>query len=225
MTNRWALAALGTVVAGAAPAIIVGNALWVLLNPWLVDAQYALPGFPDDRLGLEDGQRSDLAVVGVRSVRPLDDGVALLRDARLPEGQGAFTEREVSHMGDVRGVIVGFVTAWAVALSLAFVAAAALRRYADPGALRDALGRGGMLTLGLIGFVGIAALIDFDGFFGAFHGVFFEGDSWRFADNDTLLQLDPETFWTVASAGIVAAIIVQAGALVLLRRRPRRAAT
>ena len=222
MAPRWLPPALTALVAGAVPAIVVGNSLWVLLNPWLVEAQYALPGFPGDRLGLDDGQRTDLAVSGVRSVRPLDEGLTFLRDARLPDGGRAFTEREISHMGDVRSVIAGFVVAWAIALGLLLLAAAPLRRFGGRGAVRAALARGGVLTFLLIALVGFVVLIDFEGFFGAFHGVFFEGDSWRFDDNDTLLQLYPETFWIVASAVIVALTLLQAGALALLRRRSSR---
>ena len=80
------------------------------------------------------------------------------------------------------------------------------------------------MTFVLIAVVGVAALIDFDGFFVAFHGVFFEGDSWQFDDTDTLLRLYPETFWIVASAVIVALVVLQAGALALLRRPSGRGA-
>ena len=65
--------------------MLVGNALLVLAQPWLVDAQYAMPGFPDDGLGLSDHARRELAHAGVRSIAVWDGvGIARLRDARLP---------------------------------------------------------------------------------------------------------------------------------------------
>lgn len=219
MAPRWNAAVLGAIIGAAVPPIIVGNALWLLLNPWLVDMQYALPGFPGDRLGFDDSQRADLAVTGLRSVRPLDEGMALLRAARLPDGTTAFTEREISHMREVRSVITGFIAAWAIAAALGLAAVAALGRISGRGAVRVALARGGVLTCVLIAVIGLAALIDFEGFFGAFHGIFFEGNTWRFDDSDTLLQLYPETFWIVASAVTVALALLQAAALALLWHR------
>ena len=45
----------------------------------------------------------------------------------------------------------------------------------------------------------LAMLADFDAFFDTFHGVFFDGDSWRFQHGDTLLGLYPDTFWVLAA--------------------------
>jgi len=205
----------------AVPAIVIGNSLWLLLGPWLVDLQYALPGFPEDQLGLDEGRRRDLAVLGVRSIRPLDDGVDVLREARLPSGREAFTEREISHMADVRGVMTGFVSAWAIGLGAMLAGGLALWRRAGRRAVTYALASGGVLTLSLIAVVGLAALIDFEGFFSAFHTVFFEGNSWRFEDADTLLQLYPATFWIVASTLIIGLSVLQAGALASLHPRLR----
>lgn len=205
----------------AVPAIAIGNSLWALLNPWLVDAQYALPGFPDDRYGLEGEQRAELAQTGVRAVRPLGEGVDLLREARLPSGEPAFGRREIDHMADVRAVVRGFGIAWVVALGLAAAAGAALWRLGGPNAVRRALAGGGILTLAAIAAVGLFALVAFDAFFGAFHGLFFEGDSWRFADTATLRRLYPDAFWAIASAATVVLVAAQAAGLALAGRRPR----
>ena len=214
---------LAAAIAAAMPALVVGTALWVAVNPWLVEFQYALPGFPDDGYGLDGEERAGLAVSGLRSIRPLDDGTGLLREARLPDGTAAFTEREISHMDDVRGVVSGFVAAWAVALAVLVVAAVALVRVGATGAVLRGVGRGGVLTLGLFALVGVGALVDFDGFFTAFHGVFFEADTWRFERTDTLLRLYPETFWVVATGVMVALVVGQSVAMVLLSRRRRGA--
>lgn len=221
MRRRFAIG-LSALVVAAVPAIAVGNAIWVLFQPWLVDAQYALPGFPDDPHGLAGEERAELAKTGVRAVRPVGEGVEPLREARLPGGERAFGRAEVRHMADVRDLVTAFTAAWAVGLAVAVAAGVALSRLAGPGAVRHALARGGLVTLGAIAVAGLFALVAFDAFFTAFHGVFFEGDSWRFADTATLRRLYPDAFWAIASAAMVALVVVQAGAAIALARAAPR---
>jgi len=209
---------LPLLITGAVPLILVGNALWLLINPWLVDVEYALPGFPDTP-GLSKGERSELADAGIDSIRPAGDGVELLREARLPSGDPAFEQREISHMDDVRGLVAAVLAAWAIALTLAFGVALWLRRRGDPDAVRRALGRGAGLTLGAMTVLGLVMLIDFEFFFDGFHAVFFEGDSWRFNETYTLRQLYPDFFWGVAGAALAAFVLIQAVALALVVRR------
>jgi integral membrane protein (TIGR01906 family) len=223
--------ALAAVIVAATPVVLVGNSLWILLNPWLVEAQYALPGFPDDRFGLGDDERTELAKIGLRSVRPQDEGVELLREARLPDGRVAFDEREIRHMRDVRALIAGVLTAWAIALGVLVAAALALRRVGERGSVSRALAEGGVLAVGLFALVAVAMLVAFDSFFSGFHGVFFEGDSWRFnRRRDTLRQLYPDAFWGVAGGAAVGLVVLQAGGLVWQRgvhrtARPAQRAT
>ena len=109
---------LSVVVALAVPAVLLGNGLWLLTNGWYVHAEYARPGFPDDTLGFTKAERTELALVGLDSIHPLNrDGVDVLRDARLPDGSVAFTEREIVHMGDVRGLVGKVLLAHAIALA------------------------------------------------------------------------------------------------------------
>jgi len=76
----------------------------------------------------------------------------------------------------------------------------------------------------LVAVTGLAMLVAFDTAFTVFHGLFFEGDSWRFSNSDTLLRLYPQEFWMAAGAMIVGLVVVQAIALLLVMRRVRRAA-
>lgn len=224
MRGQLAPVASGLIVA-AVPIVLVGNALLVLVNPWIVHAVYAMPGFPGDSIGLSDGERTDLAITGVRSIRPGDDGVELLRDARLPSGAPAFGEREVSHMQDVRDLVGKFVIAWGVALVVALGSSLALRRIGGPAPFRipwsttsrpipRALVAGCYLTIAMMGLVGLVMLINFEFFFDGFHGIFFEGDSWRFKDRTTLRQIYPDFFWGVAGATIATLVAVQAAAVI-----------
>lgn len=217
---RMPATALSTLIVAAIPIILIGNTVWLLMNPWFVEAQYSLPGFPSDTRGLSDQARTDLAITGIRSVRPYGDGVELLREARLPSGEPAFREREVSHMEDVRGIVAGFLTAWAIALVCAVTAAVGLRRLGNPGSVSRSVLKGALLTIAAMVLIGAFAVVDFDAFFSAFHGIFFEGDSWRFDSSFTLRRLYPDIFWGVAAGTMAAIVLLQAAALVAgLRRR------
>jgi hypothetical protein len=110
--------ALSALIVAAIPAILIGNALLILMNTWFIEVLYALPGIPADGQGPSDRVRTDLAITGVRSIQPRTEGIELLREARMPSGAAAFEEREINHMEDVRGVVAGFLVAWASALVL-----------------------------------------------------------------------------------------------------------
>lgn len=226
-TSRdWRPVALAAVVALALPAVFVGNALLLLVHPWLVDAQYALPGFPEPYIDLASDQRSGLAGTGVRAISPWNgDGVELLRDARLPGGEPAFDSREVAHMSDVRAVVAGFMVAWMIGVVALTGSVIALHRAGAGALLWRGLGWGAGATLAAFAALGLYMLADFDAFFTSFHGVFFEGDSWRFASDDTLLSLYPDQFWGFAAGAAAVLILLQAvGALLASRRRSSRPA-
>ena len=52
-----------------------------------------------------------------------------------------------------------------------------------------------MLLVGLIAYV----LLNFDSFFLTFHRLFFEGDTFMFRYDDTLIRLYPEQLWSDAA--------------------------
>jgi integral membrane protein (TIGR01906 family) len=214
MRGRIAIG-LSVLVTLATPAVATGNALWLLMTPLLVEAEYALPGFPEDDGGLDDDERKRLAKIGVDSIRPFGEGIGVLREARLPDGEAAFSEREIDHMQDVRSLIAAFMVAWAVAVVVAALALLWIRRRAPAGAAGRALVRGGVLTLGAMAVVGIAMLIDFEFFFDGFHGVFFEGDTWRFNETYTLRRIYPDFFWGAAGGAMAVLVATQAGAVIL----------
>lgn len=207
-------AVLAALIVAAVPAVLIGNALWVMVNPWLVHAQYAIPGFPDDARGLSDADRTDLALTGIDSIRPGTEGVELLREARLPSGGEAFEEREIDHMQDVRQLITAFFVLWAAALALGIAAALALRRLGSGEEITVALRRGAVLTVAAMAAAGLVMAVDFEFFFDGFHGVFFEDETWEFNETYLLRQIYPDFFWGVAAATMAAAIAIQALVLV-----------
>jgi integral membrane protein (TIGR01906 family) len=210
--------ALSVLLLASVPLVLIGNALWLLLNPWLVDAQYALPGFPNDREGVQDPLRTELAKTGVESIRPGGDGIAPLEEERLDNGRAAFARKEIRHMADVRDLVAGVLTAWGIALACAVVAGLALVRFGERESVRRGLTRGARLTIVAMTLLGVAMAVDFETFFDAFHGVFFEGDSWRFDERFTLRQLYPDAFWGIAGATMAALVLFQAVAVLLITR-------
>jgi integral membrane protein (TIGR01906 family) len=226
---RVAAVALVVLIALVVPPTLVVNALRVLATDTFVRFEYDRDGFPSDRYGLPDEERESLALTGLESIRPRSEGIVLLERATLPDGSPAFDSRELTHMEDVRALYGAALRAQLVTLLLLVVLALALARTR----LRDVVPRG--LLAGALATLGVAVLavpfilLGFDRFFTRFHEMFFEGDSWRFSNTDTLIRLYPERFWEDVSQ--LAAAITLAQAVLLaglawwwLRRTRRRAA-
>lgn len=199
----------GYVLAGAVPLVILGNALILLLTPWTADILYALPGFPDDPLGLAGDDRAGLAETGIRSIWPIGEGTALLEQARLPNGSPAFEPKEIRHMEDVSGLVQAVSILWLVALTAASAALVTLRRI-DPRGIRRSLGLGARIALVSMLALGVVMAIGFEFFFDGFHAIFFEGDSWRFKDFFTLRRIYPDEFWGIAAGFFALLALAQA---------------
>jgi integral membrane protein (TIGR01906 family) len=208
----WVVAVL---VALAVPAILVLTGFRVLATDTFVDWELGRDGFPRDAYGLDTAQRTALAKLGLRSIQPGSEGIVLLERATLPDGSHAFGQRELTHMRDVRNLFGAALRAQLVeALAIAVLALVLLRtrlRAAVPAGLLA----GSLATLAIAVLAVPLILLGFDGFFVRFHEIFFSGDSWQFANSDTLIRIYPEQFWVDVSritAGVaVAQAILLAG--------------
>jgi len=189
------------------PLFFATNAIRALLTETYVRAAYPHLA-PDDVLTEE--RRTDLALLGLRSVDPLrGESVELLRAPRLPNGRRAFEPDEISHMRDVRAWL------WRLLVfELAVVAGVVALAVAARPVLGRALRAGGVATLAIGAVALVAMLVDFDRVLLGFHRLLFEGESWHFADEDTLIRVYPERFWSWT--GIAIAVLVLAQALVAL---------
>jgi integral membrane protein (TIGR01906 family) len=129
------------------------------------------------------------------------------------DGAPAFDDEAVSHLQDVRGVLRAARTATGLVAGILVVwlgIAVVGRRYR---AISSAL-RAGALCCVLMPVAGaVLATTDFDWFFSAFHGLFFQPGSWTFPADALLIRLFPETFW--ASSGVALAGGMAVGGLVL----------
>lgn len=135
----------------------------------------------------------------------------------------AMTDDAVTHLDDVRRVISGarLVTIGFAVLSVAWLGIRISGKRLD--LARRALRLAAISTFALVVLVALVAVVDFDTFFSAFHGLFFEPGTWVFPSDSVLIMLFPEPFWT--SAGIwwgaltsfVAAVYVALAGVLVVR--------
>ncbi len=217
-------ASLSAAVALLVPGLLAVNGVRVIASEWYVRFLYDHGGVPRDRYGMTDDDRLVLAVAGLRAVLPSrEEGPDSLRRARLPTGAPAFNGRELRHLADVRALLAD---AFGLQLAAgAAVAAAALLALPFPclrRAVARGLRRGAWLTVAVAALAGGLSLTSWSSFSTFFHGLFFAGESWRFADTDTLRRLYPDRFWidTAVVLGLLA--VLQAAALLVLLRLGRR---
>jgi integral membrane protein (TIGR01906 family) len=238
---RIATIALSVAVTLVVPAILAVNGLRLVTNDQYVRAVYDHGGVPDDRYGFNDEERTRLALLGLRSIEPSSaEGIDLLRDARLENGEQAFNSRELSHMEDVRTAVARAYRFQVIAVIAIGILAVLFGLLSSFRALVPvALARGAVLTVVVAVAIGVLAATSYGSFETRFHSLFFEGDSWRFAETDTLRRLYPDRFWldTAIVIGVLAvlqAVVVffvarlwarRAGVRQPLRVRPRTEGT
>jgi hypothetical protein len=204
-------------IAAFVPLILIGTAVHVVAQPWFVRLE--LGRTEHDPYGLADADRRRLAETALDSILPFGGGDRVLREARLPAGRAAFDPKERRHLHSVRGYVTALYGIHAAGLVVlaALLAVPRTRRL-----VRDGLGAGAAWTLALAAFVGVYIAVAPVSFLGGFHRVFFSGDSWRFADTETLRRLFPDAFWTdtaLVLGGLVAAQAVILLAVTLAARR------
>jgi integral membrane protein (TIGR01906 family) len=220
---RVTAAVLVVLIALVVPGALIVNALRALATDTFVRWELGRDDFPSDRYGLTPDQRETLALTGLESIRPGSTGIVLLERATLPDGSPAFDERELSHMRDVRTLFGGALRGQLVAALVVGVLALGLARTRLRTLVPRGLLAGALATLALAVLAVPVILLGFDGFFTRFHEVFFEGDSWRFNDTDTLIRLYPERLWEDVSRLAAVITVAQAVALALLAWRWLRA--
>jgi integral membrane protein (TIGR01906 family) len=217
---RIATITLSIAVTLAVPAILVVNGIRLVTNERYVEAVYDHGGVPDDRYGLPADERERLALVGLRSIQPSTaEGVDLLREARLPNGEPAFNAREVTHMEDVRTAVARAYRFQVIAAVAIGVLALLLGLLTSMRSLVPvALARGAVLTGALAVVVALVAATSYSSFEEPFHWLFFEGETWRFEETDTLRRLYPDRFWLDTAVVIGVLAVLQAAVVFFVAR-------
>jgi len=223
MINKFTI--LSWLVTIFIPLALIGLAIRVLLSPLFYNIEYNMPYFPADEYGFTKQDRLKWAPYAVNYLVNNAD-VSYLGDLKFEDGTPLYDERQLRHMEDVKRVTQGALRAWYISLALlaALGAWAWFGRFASAPQWWQAyllgLRRGGWLMVGLAITIGIIVVVGiavnpnvFDVFFVAFHGLFFEGDSWLFLYSDTLIRLFPIRFWQ--DAFLLAAVIALGGGVAL----------
>ena len=208
------------------PVLVLVAAIRLVASPVFLWLSYNRPGFPSDTFGFDDADRLVYGSYGLDYLFNAANSRYLAELA--PGGEELFTADEVSHMTDVKFVMMWAVLAAAVLLVITLIFGLFLRSW-RPGGFVRGLFAGVWVTLGVIIAAVVLAVLNWQVFFEEFHRLFFADGTWTFSEDSTLIRLYPEQFWL--DAGIGAAALVLLISLVLLiatwptrRRRARRAA-
>ncbi|GAB4510628.1 MAG: TIGR01906 family membrane protein [Anaerolineae bacterium] len=198
----------------AVPVLLTLLSVRIVMSPAFLSFEYNrdwLP-LPEDVYGFTREDRLEYAPYAVNYLLN-DAGIAYLGDLTFPDGTPLYNDRELGHMEDVKVVTRAAFNVLTVGLVL-FLGVGMYLWRVDRVALRRGLFTGSFLTLTLIGVIVVSAVLAWDVFFTAFHQVFFESGTWRFAYSDTLIRLFPERFWF--DAAIIIGLLTSGGALLIL---------
>jgi integral membrane protein (TIGR01906 family) len=176
------------------PLALTLTAVRLVFGTWYLTFEYNSPGFPVDYYGFSTQERLYWAS-NARDYLLNSAGIEFLGDLRFENGTAVYNERELGHMLDVKNVIQTMFKVWYGSLILL----AGLGLWAWQGKWSQeylrGVGRGGWLTVFLVGTIVVFALVSFGVFFVAFHNVFFDPGTWQFEFSDTLIRLFPQRFW------------------------------
>jgi len=144
-----------------------------------------------------------------------------------------FDQADILHMKDVKGLVwVDYRLLLAAAIyTLVYIAASFVLNRRN-GRHDLALGAewGGGVTVALLCFLGMFAVISFNWFFTTFHEIFFPQGNWQFDEGDHMITLFPYGFWSDVTllVGLVTlglAVVVGGLGLFWLRRIDKRERT
>jgi len=201
------------------PILVIITAVRLLATDQYLVFEYDKSSFPPDPFGFTQQQRFELASLNIHYVRAHLPNDALSN--QILNGEPVYNPREVSHMADVRAVFQSIFQVWQVAFMLVLLTGLNLWRKRERRALRSAIQWGGLLTCGMIVFVGLLAVFAWQFWFSTFHLLFFEPGSWLFSYSDTLIRLFPLEFWFDATLTISILSLIGGLTIALIGRQWR----
>ena len=194
------------------PLILLVLAVRAVTSPLFLWVEYNRPGFPGDGYGFSTDDRMTYGSYAVDYLSNWS-GPRYLGDLVDQSGDRLFKDGEVSHMADVKAVILSTFGAGTLLILLALIAVIYLKRRHN-GGVRRGLFAGSIVTLAIIIGLGSLAVLGWEQFFTEFHRIFFANGTWTFSLQDTLIRLFPGQFWV--DAGIVIGGLVLLASLVTL---------
>lgn len=180
------------------PLVLLVGTLRLVASPLLLMISYQRPGFPADEFGFTTADRLTYGSYGLDYLYNSAD-TRYLGELEL-NGQPMFRAEEVSHMYDVKVLMVITMLSGLVLLILTVLMIWYLAQN-YPGAVRRALFGGVIGLLVVLGAIAAAAIIGWETFFTTFHEIFFSQGNWLFYRDDTLIRLYPNQFWIDAAIG------------------------
>jgi integral membrane protein (TIGR01906 family) len=220
MMSKWVVRIIQVLVALMLPVLLLLGNIQLLAHPRFVHYEYGKAGFPADTaipIGaypMLTVERKALAESALRSIIGAE-GMRALEEARFQEtGEAAFNAREIRHMRDVRWLFQRARLVFWVAAVVLFGGGALLfwqgnRTAQGYATLTRPVLTSVVATLSVAGAIGLYILLNFGQLFTRFHHVFFEGDTWLFRRDDTLIRLFPTDFWFDAALTIAVLMIVE----------------
>ncbi|MEO5995021.1 MAG: TIGR01906 family membrane protein, partial [Arthrobacter sp.] len=201
------------------PVILLVLAVRAIASPLFLWVEYNRPGFPGDGYGFSTDDR---LTYGSYAVDYLSNwaGPRYLGELVHRGGDKLFRDGEVSHMADVKLVILSTFGAGALLILLSLIAVIYLRRRTT-GGVRRGLFAGSIISLVVVTSLGVLGALGWEQFFTEFHSVFFASGTWTFSLQDTLIRLFPAQFW-VDGGIVIAALVLIASLLTLILTWPTR---
>lgn len=175
------------------PLFLLLGSVRLLASDQYLAFEYGKSNFPPDTYGFTTSQRLTIASATLRFVRENLAVDAL--SSQVFDGIPVYNSRELIHMLDVQKVYQSVWRVWQMVFLLILLTGFLLWRVSDRFTLPSAIQAGGLLTSGLIFALGLLAVLAWQGWFTAFHQVFFVPGTWQFPYSDTLIRLFPEKFW------------------------------
>ncbi|QCB98443.1 TIGR01906 family membrane protein [Arthrobacter sp. PAMC25564] len=201
------------------PLILLVLAVRAVTSPLFLWVEYNRPGFPGDGYGFNTDDRMTYGSYAVDYLSNWS-GPRYLGELVSRSGEPLFRDGEVSHMADVKLVILSTFGAGALLILLSLIAVIYLRRR-GPGGVRRGLFAGSIIALVIIIGLGALAALGWEQFFTEFHRIFFANGTWTFSLQDTLIRLFPGQFWVDAGI-VIGALVLLTSLLTLILTWPTR---
>ena len=210
------------------PALIfTASIAWAVNSQWFYEYGFEKYGV-SQTTGLSSSELEKVAS-GLISYFNSDDEFIDLTVIKDDKPFTLFNEREIVHLRDFKGLIrLDYRVLLATGIYvLAYAGTSLFFRRKEYRRLAWAVVGGSGITLGFILFLGLWAIVDFDGFFLQLHLISFANDFWLLDPaKDYLIMLVPQGFWydvtmfcVLLMVGLASILIAVAGGYLLVRRR------
>lgn len=181
----------------------LGCVVWLLSSPWYTrlaapaKVEYATAGLSQDTMV---SLAEEVAVY-----------VSDLNAPQLPamvEGRVGFDKATVSHLSDVRALVLEGRRLTIVALIATVLLCALFMFTGQEHVVSTGLMLGGLFLFVAVLITASAGSTNFDALFTRFHQMFFAAGTWTFPGGALIIQLFPDAFWVAVSkvAGFLSAL-------------------